>query len=130
MTLILSQWRAEWLKLLGRKRTYIGFGAFILLEAVILMVFQFEAPEKFYRLLIVQQGGAFEEYFSALTLGFIVQAISVGLLGSIYLALVSGDIVAKESEDGTCRNNCFDVSRTGRSGGCRTILEKNFCFLL
>jgi hypothetical protein len=59
MTLILSQWRAEWLKLLGRKRTYIGFGAFILLEAVILMVFQFEAPEKLYRRLIVQQGGAF-----------------------------------------------------------------------
>ncbi len=103
MTLLLSQWRAEWLKLLARKRTYIGFAAFLLLEAVILIVFQFEAPEKLYRRLIVQQGGAFEEYFSALTLGFIVQAISVGLLGSIYLALVSGDIVAKESEDGNLR---------------------------
>jgi|688.fasta_scaffold167973_2 ABC-2 type transport system permease protein len=103
MMLLLSQWRAEWLKLLARKRTYIGFAAFLLLEAVILVVFQFEAPEKLYRRLIVQQGGAFEEYFSALTLGFIVQAISVGLLGSIYLALVSGDIVAKESEDGNLR---------------------------
>lgn len=103
MTLFFTQWRAEWLKLLARKRTYIGFGAFFLLEAVLLVVFQLEGPEKFYRRMIAQQGGAFENYFSALTLGFIVLAASVFLLGAIYLALVSGDIVAKESEDGNLR---------------------------
>ena len=103
MMLILSQWRAEWLKLLGRKRTYIGFGAFIALELVILIVFQRQGPEGFYRRLIARQGGLFENYFSGLTLGFIVLAFSAALLGSIYLALVSGDIVAKESEDGNLR---------------------------
>lgn len=103
MRLLLWQWRAEWLKLLARKRTYIGFGAFVVLEVVLLLVSQRQGPETFYRRLIARQGGAFEEYFSALTLGFIVLAFSAALLGSIYLALVSGDIVAKESEDGNLR---------------------------
>lgn len=103
MMLLLSQWRAEWLKLLARKRTYIGFGAFILMELVILIVFQRQGPESFYRRMIARQGGLFENYFSGLTLGFIVLAFSAALLGSIYLALVSGDIVAKESEDGNLR---------------------------
>lgn len=103
MMLFLSQWRAEWLKLLARKRTYIGFGAFLTMELVILVVFQRQGPEGFYRRLIARQGGLFENYFSGLTLGFIVLAFSAALLGSIYLALVSGDIVAKESEDGNLR---------------------------
>jgi ABC-2 type transport system permease protein len=103
MMLLLSQWRAEWLKLLRRKRTYIGFGAFLAMELVILVVFQRQGPEGFYRRLIARQGGLFENYFSGLTLGFIVLAFSAALLGSIYLALVSGDIVAKESEDGNLR---------------------------
>ena len=103
MILLLWQWRAEWLKLLMRKRTYIGFGAFVALEVVLLLVSQRQGPETFYRRLIARQGGAFEDYFSALTLGFIVLAFSAALLGSIYLALVSGDIVAKESEDGNLR---------------------------
>jgi ABC-2 type transport system permease protein len=103
MRLLLWQWYAEWLKLLRRKRTYIGFGAFLLMELVILVVFQRQGPEGFYRKLIARQGGLFENYFSGLTLGFIVLAFSAALLGSIYLALVSGDIVAKESEDGNLR---------------------------
>lgn len=103
MMLLLSQWRAEWLKLLARKRTYIGFGAFLAMELVILVVFQRQGPEGFYRKMIARQGGLFENYFSGLTLGFIVLAFSSAILGSIYLALVSGDIVAKESEDGNLR---------------------------
>ena len=103
MMLLLSQWRAEWLKLLARKRTYIGFGAFLAMELIILVVFQRQGPEGFYRRMIARQGGLFENYFSGLTLGFIVLAFSAALLGSIYLALVSGDIVAKESEDGNLR---------------------------
>ena len=101
--LLLSQWRAEWLKLLMRKRTYIGFGAFIAMELVILFVVQSKGPESIYKRLIERQGGMFESHFSALTLGFIVLAVSAAILGSIYLALVSGDIVAKESEDGNLR---------------------------
>jgi ABC-2 type transport system permease protein len=35
MFLFFQQWRAEWLKLLARKRTYLGFGAFLALEAAV-----------------------------------------------------------------------------------------------
>lgn len=101
--LFLSQWRAEWLKLLARKRTYIGFGAFMAMELVILVVFQSKGAAELYRRFITRQGGLFDNYFGALTLGFIVLAFSTAILGSIYLALVSGDIVAKEGEDGNLR---------------------------
>lgn len=103
MMLLLHQWRAEWLKLLARKRTYIGFGAFLAMELVILTLFQTKKAGDWYARFITRQGGSFEQYFGALTLGFIVLAFSSAILGSIYLALVSGDIVAKESEDGNLR---------------------------
>ena len=35
MKLFFIQWRSELHKLLARKRTYLGFGAFVLLEIVI-----------------------------------------------------------------------------------------------
>jgi ABC-2 type transport system permease protein len=53
--------------------------------------------------MIARQGMAFEQYYSALTLAFMILGISVVLLGAIYLALVAGDIVAKEGEDGHYR---------------------------
>ncbi|MFN7343806.1 MAG: hypothetical protein ACK5S4_00530, partial [bacterium] len=36
MILFFQQWRGELLKLFARRRTYIGFGAFVLLELLIL----------------------------------------------------------------------------------------------
>ncbi len=102
MFLFLQQWRAEWLKLLARKRTYIGFIAFLLLEALVLVMFHLRGSERF-KTLIVRQGQMFEEYYSALTVALILLGASVFLLGGIYLTLVSGDIVAKESEDGHMR---------------------------
>jgi ABC-2 type transport system permease protein len=53
--------------------------------------------------MISGQGKAFEFYYSALTLAFIILGVSVLLLGGLYIALVSGDIVAKENEDGHYR---------------------------
>lgn len=102
MLLFLQQWRAEWLKLLARKRTYIGFVAFILLEALVLFLFHLRGAQGF-KILITRQGQMFEEYYSALTVALILMGASVFLLGGIYLTLVSGDIVAKESEDGHMR---------------------------
>jgi ABC-2 type transport system permease protein len=102
MSLFLTQLRAEILKLFARKRTFIGFGAFLLLEIVILFLFQTKGVNRF-KSLIVQQGEAFEKYYSALTIAHIVLGAAVFLLGGIYLALVAGDIVAKESEDGHMR---------------------------
>jgi ABC-2 type transport system permease protein len=103
MSLFFWQWRSELWKMLARKRTFLGFGAFLLLEFVLLVVFQLDKVEDFYRKLISRQGEAFDDYFSALTLGFMVLAAAVFLLGGIYLTLVAGDVLAKESEDGNLR---------------------------
>ena len=59
MSLFIIQLRAELLKLFARKRTFIGFGAFLLLEIVVLILFQTKGVTRF-RSLIVQQGEAFE----------------------------------------------------------------------
>jgi ABC-2 type transport system permease protein len=102
MFLLLQQWRAEWLKLLARKRTYIGFVAFLALEAAVLAMIHFKGVNQF-KALITRQGMVFDEYYSAPTLALILLIASVVLLGGIYVTLVSGDIVAKESEDGHMR---------------------------
>lgn len=103
MILFFRQWQGELLKLFARRRTFIGFGAFLLLEAVILTVFRLRGGENFFERMISRQGQSFEQYYSALTLALFILGLSVMLLGSIYLALVAGDIVAKENEDGHYR---------------------------
>lgn len=103
MILFFHQWQSELLKLFARRRTYIGFGAFLALEIVIWLLFKFLNGEKRIAALISRQGHAFEQYDSAFTLAFIIIGLSVLLLGAIYLALVAGDIVAKENEDGHYR---------------------------
>jgi ABC-2 type transport system permease protein len=100
--LLFSQWRAELQKLLLRKRTYLGFGAFVLLELVIYILVTVQG-QGWFRRMIQNEGEVFEKYFSGLTLGYIVLRLSVFLLGAIYLSLVAGDVVAKESEDGNLR---------------------------
>ena len=99
---LLFQLRGELWKLFARKRTYMGFLVFLALEGIILTLFQVKGAEGFKRI-ITQRGEAFETYYSALTLGFIILQISIFLLGSLYVSLVAGDIVAKESEDGHLR---------------------------
>lgn len=103
MILFFRQWQGELLKLFARRRTYIGFGAFLVLEIVILIIFRLKGVERIFERMISRQGQAFEQYYSALTLAQIILGLSVVLLGAIYLALVAGDIVAKENEDGHYR---------------------------
>lgn len=103
MTLFFQQWYGELLKLFARKRTYIGFGVFTALQIVILVLLKTLGFEKWMARFIAPQTDSFEYYISALTLAFIVVKLSVFILGGIYLSLVSGDIVAKESEDGHLR---------------------------
>ncbi len=97
------QLEAELWKLFMRKRTYMGFAAFLVLECAFLTLFYVKGGDKFFKTLITRQGEGFDEYFSALTLGHFILRISMLLLGALFLALVTGDIVAKESEDGHMR---------------------------
>ena len=102
MNLFFWQLQAEIRKMLARKRTYLGFGAFILLEVVIFAMLHLDKVENGFRKMIQHQGESFEKYFSALTLGFIVLMLIL-LLSAVFMVLVAGDVVAKESEDGNLR---------------------------
>lgn len=103
MILFFRQWQGELLKLFAKRRTFIGFGAFLLLETALLIVFRLKGFERIFERLISRQGQAFEHYYSALTLAQMILGFSVLILGALYLALVAGDIVAKENEDGHYR---------------------------
>ena len=46
MNLCLIQVRSELKKLFARRRTYIGYGAFLILELVILWVFHLDKPRE------------------------------------------------------------------------------------
>lgn len=129
----LRQLYFELAKMFGRRRTHIGFGVFVLLEVIFAILFKrqksVEWVEKMmvrraelpswlqakvedlppwlegpYRLLLegyyAQQ---FEYYYSALTMGHMILGVAVVLLGGLFLALVAGDIVSKEEEEGTLR---------------------------
>ena len=103
MSLFCVQLRGELKKLFSRRRTYMGYVVFLVFEVVILFVFQREKPKEGMRELMGQNGLVFENYYSSLTITYMVMGFSMFLMGSIYFALVSGDIVAKESEDGNLR---------------------------
>ena len=101
MSLFFFQLRNELKKLFARKRTYLGFGAFLLLEIVILFMLNRPKPREGFRHMIEQSGYGFEHYFSGLTLGFQMLTWTTFLIGALYLALVAGDVMSKEVEDGT-----------------------------
>jgi ABC-2 type transport system permease protein len=102
MMLFFQQWRGELTKLFARRRTYIGFGVFVALEALILWLIQVKGIGPVQRA-IVGSGESMDQYFSALTVAFLIFVMAVFLLGALFLTLVAGDIVAKESEDGHMR---------------------------
>lgn len=112
MSLFLFQLRGELIKLFARKRTYLGFGVFFVLEILVLVLFQLPKVQRSWRRIIEQAGYGFEEYFSGVTLAFQIVLYTTVLLGGLYVALVAGDIVSKEVEDGTLRMTlCRPVSR-------------------
>jgi ABC-2 type transport system permease protein len=112
MRLFLLQFQGELLKLFARKRTYIGFGAFLGIETILIFLLRMDRVERSIRKILDSSGYEGGEYLSGLTLAFMVLIWSVFLLGALYLALVAGDVVSKEIEDGTMRMMlCRPVSR-------------------
>ena len=99
----LRQLRFELVKLFARKRTHLGFGAFFGVELLILLLLQLPKSRQMFARSMVQHGLDFSHYFSGLTLAYVMITNTVFVLGSLYLALVCGDIVSKEVEDGTMR---------------------------
>lgn len=103
MTLWLVQFRGELAKLFARRRTYIGFGAFLFTEIAILALLQLPGAKKAIARTLESSGFLFQDYYSGITLAFLMMTNTIFFLGSLYLALIAGDVVAKEVEDGTLR---------------------------
>jgi ABC-2 type transport system permease protein len=112
MSLFLTQFRYELVKMFSRKRTYVGFAAFLIMELIILFLLNLPRPRARFQHIIEQNGYGFDEYFSGYTLAMQILIYTTNLLGSLYLALVAGDLMAKEVEEGTMRMLlCRPVSR-------------------
>ncbi len=101
--MFLRQLRGELRKLFARPRTYMGYGAFLIMELIIVLVYRLSDGQLYMRKLMERNGYESDFYFSSLTLTFMVMLLSMFLLGSIFFALVAGDVVAKETEDGNLR---------------------------
>jgi ABC-2 type transport system permease protein len=95
--------RNELWKLFGKKRTYIGFGAFLLAQNAMLLAFRFSRWQQDWDRLLAGNGYAAKDYLSALTVAVVMLLPQIALLMPLYAALVGGDMVAKEAEDGTLR---------------------------
>ena len=80
MSLFFLQLRGELWKLFARKRTYLGFGVFLGVETIVLMLCQMPLGQRGIRKAMERLGGVFEQYFSGLTLAMIMVPITVILL--------------------------------------------------
>jgi ABC-2 type transport system permease protein len=101
--MFLAQLKNELWKLFGKKRTYIGFGAFILAQTAMLLAFRFTRWQSDFERLLAGNGYLATEFISALTVSVVMLMPQIILLMPLYASLVGGDLVAKESEDGTLR---------------------------
>ena len=95
--------RNELWKLFGKKRTYIGFGAFLLAQNAMLLAFRFTRWQSDMERMLAGNGYLSQNYVSALTVALVMLIPQIILLLPLYAALVGGDLVAKEAEDGTLR---------------------------
>jgi len=95
--------RNELWKLFGKKRTYIGFGAFLIAQNAMLLFFRFSRWDQDWERLLEGNGYLAKSYISALTVAVIMLIPQIILLMPLYASLVGGDLVAKEAEDGTLR---------------------------
>ena len=101
--MFLLQLRSELAKLFGKKRTYIGFGVFLIAQNVMLLAFRYSNWSKGTAQLLENNGYLATEFISALTVAVLMLIPQIIMLMPLYVMLVGGDLVAKEAEDGTLR---------------------------
>lgn len=97
-----TQLMGELRKLFARRRTYIGYGVFLLFEILVLTFWVQVGRDK---IAAVAERNLIPatQLSSSLTATYWIMGFSMFLIGSIFFALVAGDIVAKETEDGNLR---------------------------
>ncbi|MBM3877843.1 MAG: ABC transporter permease [Verrucomicrobia bacterium] len=95
--------RNELWKLFGKKRTYIGFGVFLVAQNLMLLAFRYSKWQSGTAKLLESNGYVGAEFISALTVALLMLLPQIVLLMPLYVMLVGGDLVAKEAEDGALR---------------------------
>jgi ABC-2 type transport system permease protein len=112
--MFLLQLRNELWKLFAKKRTYIGFGVFLVAQNGMLLLFHFgHGMQRSYERLLAGNGYLVQDYISALTVAIIMLFPQILLLMPLYTGLIGGDLLAKEVEDGTLRMIlCRPISRS------------------
>jgi ABC-2 type transport system permease protein len=81
--LFLRQLGWELFRLFARRRTYIGFGVFLAVEMLFYWLWTRERSQEGMERFIERIAGGFDEYFSALTLGFLIVTFTMLLLGVV-----------------------------------------------
>lgn len=97
------QLRNELAKLFARPRTYLGFFGFGTAALVVALLLKLPMARSGVEKLLVNNGFDPAGCTGGLTTAAFALIYTTTILGSLYLALVSGDLVAKESEEGTLR---------------------------
>jgi len=98
------QLKNELWKLFGKKRTYIGFSMLLLAQLIIILMLRFYPPAHRGLTHSIEARGFFgAQYISMLTIATIMAFVLAYTLLPLYVALVGGDLVSKEYEDGTLR---------------------------
>ena len=97
------QFRNELRKLFGKKRTYIGFGAFFVAQNLMCLLLRLPKAQQDIASMLQNNGYLAANYISALTIAVYMLIPQILLLMPLYTTLVGGDMVAKEVEDGTLR---------------------------
>ena len=79
----------------AKKRTYIGFGMFILAQLAIILIFRYTNAQHVILNMMRRTGFESAEYLSMLTIATVMVALMGQMLISLYVALVGGDFVSK-----------------------------------
>ena len=101
--MLLAQLRNELWKLFGKKRTYIGFALLLVTQIIIVLVFRYSRASNDMVNTLEGVGHVAQLYISVLTISSVMLFPLAFILLPLYVALVSGDLMAKEAEDGTLR---------------------------
>src|SRR6185436_20836616 len=103
MTLLYLHLRNELRKLFGKKRTYIGFGMIVATQCIVALVLRYTSALRNMTQTLEGNGYPAEAFISSLTIACIMLFPLAYVLLPLYVALIGGDMVAKEAEDGTLR---------------------------
>ena len=101
--MLFLQLRNELWKLFGKKRTYIGFAALLLAQVLIVVLFRYSHASHDMVRQLETNGYDATQYISSLTIATVMLFPIAFILLPLYISLISGDLVAKEAEDGTLR---------------------------